>query len=165
MDVLNNPPVRLRQDQNGLCIFLSLAEWPASVPLPPDCSIVGLGENHELLIYPQWRFRYTPDHVREVLSGLFRVSLSLADTAEWFRRELAKRGWVENTEKVFREATWASLNFQDPATGFQIEMRLRYRPALDDTEIMIRRVSQHPLTPTTEPQAELPDTFGPDDAC
>ncbi len=148
---------RFNRHTDGITIFLRLDEWPADVPLPPQTDVLRVGENHELPLYPQWRFVLEPEWTVEVLTGLFVIPLSPEDTLSWYETELKKLGWVIDSEKRFVEPTWASLRFEHPETQVHVSLSLRYSQARNDTAVTIWRVLKHPFTPPAETAAETVD--------
>ena len=82
------------RNHDGLQITLRLEDWPGDMPLPDDTAIVGIGENHELLVLPYWKFILEPTRTIEKFSGWFRFPLKLAEARQWYLAELSKRGWV-----------------------------------------------------------------------
>lgn len=139
---------QITRNDDGVSLRINFEDWASDVPLPPNASLVGFGENHELIIYPEWRFAFHPDAAYDVLTGMFKAALSLEETVSWFRNEMKKLGWVEVPEKWFVEPTWASLKFDHPITSTRVSMSLRWRDEpLNDTQITIWRVCKHPGSP------------------
>ncbi len=141
---------QMTRHDDGVSLRINFEDWASDVPLPPNASLVGFGENHELIIYPEWRFAFHPDAAYDVLTGMFKVALSLEETVSWFRNEMQNLGWMEVPEKWFIEPTWASLKFHHPITATRVSMSLHWRDArerLNDTRITIWRVVKHPWSP------------------
>jgi len=146
---------QITRNDDGLSLRINFEDWASDVPLPPQASLVGFGENHEWIIYPEWRFAFHPDAAYDVLTGMFKVALSLEETVSWFRNEMNKLGWVQAPEKWFVEPTWASLKFHHPITFTRVNMSLRWREEpFHDTQITIWRVRKHSYPPPTEASAE-----------
>ncbi len=141
MDVLGNlrPSQRL---YNGIQIRLRLEDWPDTLPLRAGSTIVGIGENHQELVYPIWRFVLESDATIEVLGGWFKVPCSLDQLVAWYLTEMEKMGWVKS--KSFREGNSAGINFQSPDQKIHVEISILDRPDLGDSTAMIRRVVKQP---------------------
>ncbi len=138
---------QFNREHDGITIFLRPEEWPADVPLPPQSDIRRVGENHEIPLYPQWRFVLEADNTVEVVTGLFRMPLTVGEIVAWYETELGKQGWLVNPEKRFVEPTWASLTFEHPATKVHVSFSMRGLKNQKDTSVTIWRVLKHPYAP------------------
>ena len=143
---------QITRNDDGVSLRLEFEDWASDVPLPPNTALIGFGKNHELIVYPEWRFTFRSDATYDALSGMFKVTLSLEETVSWFRRIMRDHGWIEAPEKSFVEPAWASLKFQHPLASIRVNMSLRWRnKPFDDTEITIWRVHKHtPVSPVAE---------------
>ena len=139
-----------QRTRDGLDIPLRVDEWPADVPLPPGSSIVGVGENHELLIHPRLRYVLEPECPVEVVTGWFQASLSFEETLAWFRAELGKLGWVEESGRGYFNPPRAGLRFQHPETQVHVSITVQWWPSLNHTTAMIWRVIKRPWSPADE---------------
>jgi len=99
---------------NGIQIQLRLDDWPADVPLPVGSTVVGIGEDHEELVYPTWRFIFEPEGTIEVVGGWFKIPYLLEQAVEWYKTELTTLGWIQETECGFVQPDWAVLYYQLP---------------------------------------------------
>lgn len=139
-----------QRNQDGLTIPIQLDEWPADVPLPAASTIAGIGDHHEDLIHPQWRLVLEPGGTVEVVTGWFQTPLSLEETLTWYRTELGKLGWVEESERGYINPRRAGLRFQHPETEAYVSLSVQWWPALNHTTVMIWRVLKHPWSLTEE---------------
>ena len=146
-----------RRNTDGISLYFNLDEWPIDVPLPPASSLVGFGESHEALLYPEWRLALEPERTVDIVTGLFKTPGSLHDVITWYQTELNKQGWALSNEQSALNIEKPNLIFLRPNTEDRVTIRLRHRPALQDTESMIWRVLKHPHNPAIELQSALPD--------
>lgn len=146
---------QIQRNVDGFSLRVNFEDWIRDVPLPPQTSLVGFGEQHDLFIYPEWRFAFQTDCTDEVWSGTFRVALSLTEVVAWFQTELMKLGWAAIPEKTFIESDWASLKFYFPETTMRVSVSLRWWEDLKDTQMTIWRVTKHPLPSAVE---SIPDS-------
>lgn len=150
-----------RRNTDGISLYFNLDEWPSDVPLPPTSSLVGFGENHEALLYPEWRLALEPDRTVDIVTGLFKTPGALHDVMTWYQTELDQQGWVLNDEQSALNVEKPILIFLRPNTEDRVTIRLRYRPALQDTESLIWRVLKHPHNPAIELQSATADSLTP----
>lgn len=154
MGILNSlRPIQRMHD--GIQIRLRLEDWPANLPLPAGSTVVGIGENHEELVYPYWRFVLESDCTLEALFGWFRTPLPFEDTLTWYRGELSKLGWIEHADKDYLIPPRAGLKFQHPETKERVSISIQWWPALNETTAMVRRVRKHPHSPPA-PEPAIP---------
>lgn len=142
---------------NGMQIELRLNEWPADVPLPDGSTIVGIGENRETPVSPNWRFILEPDSTIEIVGGWFRAPLSFEEVVAWYKTELLNLGWAQQIERGFIQSHWAALYLCHLEMNARLRLNIRRDDTSDETTIMIERVIKHPWPlpdePTTEAQA------------
>lgn len=135
---------QITRNDDGVSLRFEFEDWASDVPLPPNTAPVGFGENHELIVYPEWRFTFRPEATYDALSGMFKAPLPLGETVSWFRRTMRDHDWIEAAEKSFVESTWASLKFRHPLAPIRVNISLRWRgEPSSDTEITIWRVQKH----------------------
>lgn len=139
---------------NGIQIQLRLEDWPADVPLPAGSAVVGIGENHQELVHPYWRFVLEPAATIEVVVGWFRVPLVLEEAIDWYRAKLTKRGWVEETAHGFVESEWAALDFAHPEKKAKVRLSIRRWESLNETTVIIERGIKYPWMPAEEQASE-----------
>jgi len=145
MDVLNFLG-KFQREQDGLSLLLTLKEWPVDVPLPVNISLLATGDNYEHPIQPKWRVVFEPECTYEVVAGIFTTPLPITDVIRWYEIELKKLNWIQNTERHYSEEQKAKLRFWRPLANAHLKISLRRRTVLNDTELMIRRVIQHPYS-------------------
>ncbi|MEK7443162.1 MAG: hypothetical protein AAB571_02625 [Chloroflexota bacterium] len=150
---------KLNREDDGVSLRINLEDWATDVPLPPHTSLLGFGENYELLIYPEWRFVFRPNETYDVLTGMFKVPMPFADAVAWSQSQLKKTGWVEMPESTFIQAEWATLKFEFPHLATRVTMSFRWRSEpLNDTQITIWRVTKHLASdePISDSQLSFP---------
>ena len=105
---------KLNREDDGVSLQINLEDWATDVPLPPHTSLLGFGENYELLIYPEWRFVFRPNETYDVLTGMFKVPMPFADAVAWSQSQLKKRGGSKcRRVLLFRQnGRRLSLNFR-----------------------------------------------------
>jgi len=135
---------------DGIQIQLRFDDWPADVPLPAGSTVVGIGENHHVLVHPYCLFILEPDKTVEFLYGWFVIPPSLDEAIAWYQAEMAKRGWVERSDKSYRMPLSAAVHFRHPETDARIVIGLQTWTHRNETTAMIRRVVEHPWAPVEE---------------
>lgn len=149
---------QIKQNQDGISFRLNFEDWPADAPFPPQTTLAGFGENHDLFIYPEWQFAFRPDGVYEVWSGMFRIPLSFDETVAWYRSELKKIDWVELTEHAYFTESSGGLRFLRPGTTTKLSFSLLRGDSSLGTRVTAWRVTKHPLAIVAEslPDSQLP---------
>lgn len=143
---------------DGIQFRLRLEDWPTDVPLPAESAIAMVGENHEIPLHPYWRIVLEPERTVEAVVGQFIIPLSLDEAIIWYQTEMAKRGWVQPTDKSSRLPESAVLRFEQPTTNICAVVGLRNWAERKATDAFIRRVAEHlwPETPPVEVELPLP---------
>ena len=147
------PFQRLR---DGIQFRLRLDDWPGDLPLPAGSAIVGIGNNHEDLVYPTWRIVLEPEGTIEVVGGWFIIPLLLESAVDWYKTELSKQGWIEQPERGFVRSDWAVLHLCHSEKNAKIRLSIRRWDDLNETRVIIERGIKHPWPETPPVEAEQP---------
>jgi hypothetical protein len=139
-----------RRTSDGILIHLRLEEWPADVPLPKGAKVVETGGGPFM---PYWLLVFKAEQTIEVIVGWYRFPCSLDEAVAWYPPEMEKLGWTQDTAKGHNLEESAALNFQHSQTGARVEISIVQPKGLDDSRVMIRRVLEHPYTPSADESA------------
>ena len=141
---------------DGLKIVLQLEDWPADVPLPPDASIVGIGEDHKEWVRPYWRFVLESDKTIQIIGGWFKFSMPLSETVDWYKNRLSSLGWHLSEESNHRD-DWTVLLFVCPEECGRLRLSLQRSDTLQETRLLVARITEHVYTHVEEiPQTQIP---------
>ncbi|MEK7808800.1 MAG: hypothetical protein AAB571_06990 [Chloroflexota bacterium] len=141
---------------DGLKIVLQLEDWPAELPLPPNTSIVGMGEDHKELVHPYWRFVFESEKTIQVVGGWFKFALPLPDTIDWYKKQLSSLGWHLSEESNHRD-DWTVLLFVCPEKNARLRLSLQRWENLNETRLLVARITEHVYAYVEEiPQTQIP---------
>jgi len=156
-------PQAFQRIEDGIVIFLHPDEWDQEIALPPESTVVHLGEQHENPFLPQWEFRVLEDKTIETLVGYFVEPIPFEKAIEWHRTAMRQRRWRECPERGYQFPTKALFCFQKDDAQSTLTINLQWWEALHQTTAMLRRTTTHAWEKSTLELDELSDEQDQDD--
>jgi hypothetical protein len=138
---------------NGIEFPLMIDEWPDDVPLPPDTISVPP-------LAPRCSIQIEPERTREQIIGTFRLALSVAEAAAWYRTQMSALGWeiLEESDGGTKSQAMVLSHHKDP--GLRVRICVRRIRETGETNAMLIRALRVPWKPPqeTEESALEPDS-------
>jgi|GEM_PF-3414658 len=137
-----------RRQGNAILIHLSVDELPADMPLPVGAEMKKMGEEDSVVFKPYWKIVLEVERTVEHVNGWFTAPMLMEDLETWYRKEMTRRGFVEEAADEYHNESSVALSFVNPKHGTKISLSLLSTSAMrkkPQTSLKLSRRIEHGL--------------------